>query len=277
MTECVPPFRVTFWGVRGSAPTPGRESLIYGGNTSCLEVTCGGRRLLFDAGTGIQAFCRADGDGSDDLDLFLSHAHLDHINGLPYLATHRARGSACRLWVGHLDSEAQMRGVLETLMGPPIFPIRLADMPLRFDIRLFKAGDILTPGDGIEIRTAPLNHPDRATGYRIDFSGKSIAFVTDTEHVPGKPDARILDLIRDADLFIYDSTFTDEGFAPKAGWGHSTWQEGARLADAAGVRTFVVFHHDPEKDDAAMDEVARAVARTRPGSVVARDGMVLAP
>ena len=273
MTETPASLSLTFWGVRGSAPTPGPDTAIYGGNTACVEVDCGGTRLVFDAGTGIQNFCRAVSTG--DLDLFLSHSHIDHICGLPYLATHRPRGATCRLWVGHLESEGQVQHVLEAMMAAPIFPIHLDDMPLTFDIRLFRAGDTLSPHPGIEIRTAPLSHPDRAIGYRVDFAGKSIAYVTDTEHVPDLRDPAIVELIRDADLFIYDSTFSDESFAPKIGWGHSTWQEGVRLADAAGVKTYAVFHHDPERDDAAMDDIARAVARARLGSIVARDGMVV--
>ncbi len=270
-------FSVTFWGTRGSTPVSGRDTVIYGGNTSCLEVKCGEARLLFDAGTGLQAFARANPhDGTpEDFDLFLTHTHLDHVCGLSYFAMHRPRGSVCRLWAGHLANEEAVQRVLETLMGPPIFPLRLKDMRVGFDIRIFGAGETLEPTPGVALRTAPLRHPDRATGYRVDFEGRSIAYVTDTEHVPGKLDRTILDLISGADLFIYDSTFSDERFAPKVGWGHSTWQEGVRLAEAAGVATFVVFHHDPEADDAAMDAVARAVADARPGSVVARDGMVL--
>jgi phosphoribosyl 1,2-cyclic phosphodiesterase len=272
-------FSVKLWGTRGSTPVSARDTVIYGGNTSCLEVTCGSERLLFDAGTGLQAFARAHphDETTEEFDLFLSHTHLDHVCGLSYFAMHRPRGSVCRLWAGHMANEEAVQRVLETLMGPPIFPLRLKDMRVRFDIRMFRAGETLEPKPGIDLRTAPLRHPDRATGYRATFDGRSIAYVTDTEHVPGKLDATILELIQGADLFIYDCTFSDERFAPKIGWGHSTWQEGVRLADAAGVKTLVVFHHDPEADDVAMDAVARAVADARPGSVVARDGMILTP
>jgi phosphoribosyl 1,2-cyclic phosphodiesterase len=122
-----------------------------------------------------------------------------------------------------------------------------------------------------------LSHPDLATGYRVDFQGKSICYLTDTEHPAEGHDENILKLIRGADIVIYDSMYTEEEYACRKGWGHSTWQAGAKLCDAAGVKTFVVFHHDPEHDDAFMDKVAADVQQTRPGSIVAREGLVLRP
>jgi phosphoribosyl 1,2-cyclic phosphodiesterase len=141
----------------------------------------------------------------------------------------------------------------------------------------FTAGDRLQPLSGINVRTASLNHPQGATGYRIDFAGKSICYVTDTEHREGRLDQNILTLIDGADMVIYDSTYTDEEYASYRTWGHSTWQEGLKLCEAAGARTFVAFHHDPEHDDLFMDGVARDLERIRPGSIVAREGMVLRP
>ena len=133
------------------------------------------------------------------------------------------------------------------------------------------------PSPGVRLRTAPLNHPNGATGYRIDYAGKSICYLTDTEHAKGKLDQNILDLIKGADIAIYDSMYTDAEFDARIGWGHSTWQEGARLCAAAGVKTFVVFHHDPDHSDDFMDKVAQEAAAMWPGSVVAREGLVLRP
>jgi len=145
------------------------------------------------------------------------------------------------------------------------------------EFRDFEYGDALAPRKGITIRTAQLNHPNGATGYRVEHGGKSICYVTDTEHRPGELDREILRLIEGADIFIYDATYSDDEYPNYAGWGHSTWQEGVRLADEAGVGTYVVFHHDPSHDDTFMDEVAKAAKAARPGTVVAREGMVLIP
>jgi phosphoribosyl 1,2-cyclic phosphodiesterase len=129
----------------------------------------------------------------------------------------------------------------------------------------------------VSLRTAPLNHPNNATGYRIDFDGRSVCYITDTEHVVDRPDQNILDLVDGADIMIYDSSFTDEEFPDYLSWGHSTWQEGVRLAERAGVKRLVIFHHDPSHDDAFMDQVARDTEELRPGTLVAREGMVLSP
>ncbi|MBM3557784.1 MAG: MBL fold metallo-hydrolase, partial [Alphaproteobacteria bacterium] len=123
----------------------------------------------------------------------------------------------------------------------------------------------------------PLNHPNRATGYRVEYGGKSICYVTDTEHVPGRLDRNVLGLIEGADIAVYDSMYDDARLGGHTGWGHSTWEEALRLADAAKVKTMVLYHHDPDNDDDTLDAMAREAGRRRPGTVVAREGMMLAP
>ena len=127
------------------------------------------------------------------------------------------------------------------------------------------------------MRTAPLNHPNGATGYRLEFAGHSVCYITDTEHVSEQLDPNIVELIEGTDIFIYDSTYTDAEYPRYRGWGHSTWQEGVRLADAANVKLFVAFHHAPEHADETMDEIASALRRARPASSVAHEGMILRP
>lgn len=271
-------FYVRFWGVRGSIAAPGPDTVRYGGNTSCLEVRCGGRLLIFDAGTGLRDL--GDTllpDGQVDADLYLTHTHFDHICGLPFFAPLFQPGNRIRLSAGHLQPELDLKKVLVEMMMAPLFPIP----PQRFraDVvyRDFKVGETLTPAPGITLRTAQLSHPDRATGYRIEYDGRAICYITDTEHAPGRPDATILSLIRDADIVIYDSTYTDAEFPAAQGFGHSTWQEGVRLAEAAGAGTLVIFHHEPARTDAELDTIAVEAEALRPGTLVAREGMMLVP
>ena len=271
-------FFVKFWGVRGSIACPGPRTVRYGGNTSCVEVRCGGRLLIFDAGTGLRELGNhLAGDGPVEAELYLTHTHFDHICGLPFFAPLYTAGNRIGLSAGHLTPESGLKQVLMEMMMAPLFPIPPTAFKADVSYSDFSAGAVLSPGGGITLRTAPLNHPNRSTGYRIEYGGRSICYVTDTEHEAGKRDQNVLKLIRGADIAIYDATYSDEDYPRYRGYGHSTWQEGVRLADAAGVKTLVLFHHEPNRDDDRMDAIAAAAEKARPGTVVAREGMVLTP
>jgi phosphoribosyl 1,2-cyclic phosphodiesterase len=278
-------FSVRFWGVRGSIACSGPRTARYGGNTSSLEVRCDERMLLFDAGTGLRylgnELIKSEGVSRLaslplEADLFLTHTHFDHVAGLPFFKPFFKSQNRFRLWAGHLVEGMTLRRVLGEFMMSPLFPVPPQIFRARMEYREFKAGETLRPAEGIAVRTTLLNHPDGATGYRVDYGGHSICYLTDTEHVPGAPDRNILGLIAGADLVIYDSMYTDAEYDAYVGWGHSTWQEGVRLCRAAGAKRLAVFHHDPEHDDDMLDGIAREVEKELPGSIVARDGLVVA-
>jgi len=271
-------FFVRFWGVRGSIPTPGATTARYGGNTSCLEVRCGDRLLIFDAGTGIRPLgAHLDRLGTVDADVYFTHTHVDHIQGLPFFSSAYKRTNKLRFWAGHLKPDYTLKQVLSEMMMEPLFPVPISIFGAEITFNDFDCGQTLAPVPGIQLRTAALNHPNRATAYRIEYAGKSICYVTDTEHKPDHPDTSILALIEGADLVIYDSTYTDQEFPNFIGWGHSTWQEGVRLCTRAKVGRLVIFHHDPSHDDAFMDKVAADADKARPGTIVAREGLILSP
>ena len=274
-----PEFSVTFWGVRGSIACPGADMLKYGGNTSCLEVRCGEALLIFDAGTGLRPLgAKLAREGRIDADLFLSHTHFDHVSGLPFFGPAFLPANRFRFWAGHLERQGlELCDVLCELMMPPLFPVPIEIFKADIAYKDFVSGDTLTPRPGVTLKTAPLNHPNGATGYRIEFGGKTICYITDTEHTGEGPDPTISGLIRGSDLVIYDSTYTDEEYPRFKGWGHSTWEEGIRVCEAAEAKRLVIFHHDPSHDDQMMDDIAEAAAKRRPGTLVAREGMTLTP
>jgi phosphoribosyl 1,2-cyclic phosphodiesterase len=243
----------------------------FGGNTSCVHVSVAGEDLILDAGTGIRGLGRAlQKRGAQRATLLLSHTHWDHICGFPFFTPAYDPKWSMRILAGHLPDQG-VRSVLASQMTDPMFPVPLDAMRGASSFEDFASGDTFKIGDAL-IKTAPLNHPNGATGYRIEHEGVSFCYVTDTEHRPGQLDQNILSLIDDADLVLYDCTYTDQEFPAKIGWGHSTWQEGVRLCRAAGARRLGIFHHDPDHDDAFMRDVSVAAKEMWKGAFVVREG-----
>jgi len=268
--------KVKFWGVRGSIACPSADHIKYGGNTSCLEVKVGEHRLVLDAGTGIrglgQTFLK---DDVSQVHILLTHTHWDHINGFPFFVPAYDPRRSVHIMAGHLHGGEGIQNVLAAQMDNPMFPVPLSAMQAKMRFEDFEAGSSFDIYDDVHVRTAPLNHPNGATGYRIEHGGHSICYVTDTEHVPGKLDQNILGLIEGADLVIYDSTYTEQEFPSKIGWGHSTWNEGVKLCREAGAKSMAIFHHDPEHDDDFMAALGEEAKKEWDGTFVAREGMEL--
>jgi phosphoribosyl 1,2-cyclic phosphodiesterase len=272
----LPAMSVRFWGVRGSIPCPGPDTLRYGGNTSCVEVRCSDQVLIFDAGTGLRqlgAALMSEGKLADT-DIFLSHCHIDHLFGLPFFLPLHAEGYRIRIWAGNLKPKGGIEDAVRKMMSHPLFPVEIDIAKSNVEFRDFRAGETLEPRPGVTLRTAPLHHPGGASGYRLEFGGRAVAYITDTEMANGAEPA-MLALAKDAELVIIDSTYSDAELPSHAGWGHSSWQQCVRLADAAGAKKLCLFHHDPDHDDDAMDAIAKVAAAARQGTIVAKEGMCI--
>ena len=273
--SAAPSMSLRFWGVRGSVPCPDADALRYGGNTACVEIRCGEHVLIFDAGTGIRRL----GDMLTTerrfmkIDLFLSHYHIDHIIGLPFFSPLYSAEYTVSLWGGQLRPANGAEHALRRLMSDPLFPIQVRDIRADFKFRDFRTGDILTPQPDIVIRTAPLRHPGGATGYRIEYRGRSVAYLTDTEFPDNVIDSEILALAHNADLVILDCTYTDEELPLYLGWGHASWQQGIQFANNSNSKQLCLYHHDQKHNDEFMDTVAKAAEAARPGTIVAYEGL----
>jgi phosphoribosyl 1,2-cyclic phosphodiesterase len=268
---------VRFWGVRGSIPSPGSRTARYGGNTACVEVRCGDHLVIFDAGTGLRLLGNelVQSAAGTDADIFLSHCHIDHIAGLSFFAPFFLPASQIRVWAGNLLPERALAQAAGMVMSEPLFPSATGLFKADIAFRDFHSGAVLEPRPGVTLRTAPLNHPGGATGYRLEYRGCSIAYITDTEHQPGELDPHVMALAAGVDLLIYDGNYTDEEFVARAGWGHSTWQEGVRILSAVKAKQLAIFHHDPDHDDEFLDRIQAQATARHSGVVVAAEGMVL--
>ena len=267
--------RVHFWGVRGSVSASGPRFAGFGGHTPCIEIRCGTRLIIIDAGTGLSALgTELADDAPAEIDILLSHLHLDHVGGLPFFQPALSGHRLLRTYCGNLDGESADEA-LNRLFSPPLFPVTLDELPCRFEHIGFRAGDTLRLADGLAVRTHPLQHPGGATGFRIEHKGRSVCYISDIEHGPSWPPSGLVEFVAGTDLLIYDGMFSEAEYCSCIGWGHSTWQKGLDLAKAATVKGLAIFHLHPAHSDEHLRAVEAAVKAEMPGAFVAREGQAL--
>jgi phosphoribosyl 1,2-cyclic phosphodiesterase len=272
-------FQIKFWGVRGSIPCPGSETVRYGGNTSCVEMQVGRERLIFDGGTGLRILGQSlMAESPVKAHLFFSHSHWDHIQGFPFFIPAFIRGNTFKIYGVPSPNGATIKQRLHDQMLHPNFPVPLQIMQADLEFYDLEMGETLHYGD-VRVETRPLNHPGEAVGYRVNWRGLSAAYITDTEHFPDRLDDNVLALVRQADVMIIDATYTDEEYNDpkysKVGWGHSTWQQAVKIAQAAQVKQLVLFHHDPGHNDDFLDRIGEEARKILPQTILAREGLLI--
>lgn len=268
-------FEVTFWGVRGSLPIPGPHTVKYGGNTSCVQVQISKRLFILDAGTGIyhlgQHLLKTRKNVSGDI--FITHTHWDHIQGFPFFSPAFIRGNHFTLY-GQTKVNSTFADLMKGQMTYQHFPVSLGEMGSTIDFHELDSGIELDLGDDISLNTIHTNHPNGSLAYRLNYKGRSCCYITDTEHY-SCVDPKLKNFIKDADLVIYDSNYTDEEYPQFVGYGHSTWQEAIKLMEAAGAKKLVLFHHDKGRNDEEMEKVENQARERFPNCIAAREGLVI--
>jgi phosphoribosyl 1,2-cyclic phosphodiesterase len=256
-----PALRARCWGTRGSVPTPGPETVRFGGNTSCVEVLDrSGGRLIFDAGSGIrplgEAIARSEQPAQ--IDLFLTHFHWDHIQGLPFFRPLYSEQSSVRIH-GAGQGGAGVQELLAGQMGQYYFPVPFDALTAQLEFHDL-AAQPFERGSGV-VTAHRLRHPTNAYGFRVDTRGGSVAYLPDNELAGGQYDVpagwyeSLCRFVADVDVLFHDAMFTDEEYPHYEGWGHSSVSQAIRLAEDAGVRRLCLFHHSPDRTDSALERL----------------------
>ncbi|MBD1920853.1 MBL fold metallo-hydrolase [Microcoleus sp. FACHB-831] len=271
-------FVVQFWGVRGRTSAPGKDTIRYGGNTSCVEMRVGGKRLIFDGGTGLRVLgnkmlAQMPVEGY----IFFTHSHWERIQGFPFFVPAFIRGNCFHIYGANAGNGESMQQCLCNQMMHPNFPVPIQVMQSDLKFYHLNPGDTVTLDD-VTITTASLNDTNQAIGYRVTWHGHSAVYAVDAEDSPEDLNQNLLHLASDADLLIcnatpgghlHPSSFT---ITPSS---EAPWQTSVALAKAAGVKQLVMFRHEPDYDDDFLDMVQEEIHAAFPNGVVAAEGMIL--
>jgi phosphoribosyl 1,2-cyclic phosphodiesterase len=250
---------VQMWGTRGSLPTPGPATERYGGNTACVEVkgSTPDHVIVLDAGSGIRAFGATLAPSLERVDVLLSHLHMDHILGLGFFAALFRPDLEVHIW-GPSSATLGLHERLGRYLSPPLFPVRLRDLPCRLLLRDVPLGTFDVPG--MEVTAALVCHPGPTVGYRLDDGRAVLAYIPDHEPALGArhfPDAPRwtsgYGLAGNADLLVHDAQYDADEYPGHLGWGHSSIDQALAFAEATGVRELAAFHHDPSHNDRHLD------------------------
>jgi phosphoribosyl 1,2-cyclic phosphodiesterase len=277
--------KVTFWGVRGSIPSPGVDTSRWGGNSSCVEVSADGvSPLVLDAGSGMRALGRdLLARPGRECDLLMTHFHMDHILGFPFFSPILAPSFEVRVHVPSIFG-SHAREYLGWFLNGIFHPILIPSLSARMSFHKVQPGRPMRVG-AFNVRSSPLNHPGGAIAYRVELGGRSLVYVTDTAPLalPGEgvasnaaPTSRervLMNLLQGADLVVFDTMFTFDDYLERMDWGHSYPEYAVALARAAGARRLALFHHAPEATDSQLDGIAERWATHSDIEVrVAREG-----
>jgi len=295
---------VRFWGVRGSLPSPGRETVIYGGNTSCIEIRADERLIIIDLGSGIRPL--GDWLAANDLvkngkikaDIFLTHTHWDHVMGFPMFRPIYIPGTELNITGPMTMDNDTLKSIFENQLSYNYWPVRAQELAAKIEYNQIKE-TTLELGDGLTISSKYLNHPIFCFGYRVSYQGKSIATVYDHEPfsnlfaansdndidkeammegeiAAAEENEKIRQFIKGADIVIHDAQYTQDEYVKHVGWGHCSYEHTVQAATGLGIKKLVLFHHEPSRTDSQLEELEKGFENnTEPQILMAREGLTL--
>jgi len=295
---------VRFWGVRGSIPCPGPDTVIYGGNTTCLEIRADDRLFIVDLGTGIRPL----GDwlmandfkkyGKISADIFITHTHWDHILGFPMFTPVYIPGTELRITGPVSYEHDSLQSVVKSQLSYRYWPVRAEELAARIAYNQITE-ETMTFGGGLTVTSKFLNHPILCLGYRFDYQGKSIAAVFDHEPFrnlfttnPDDPaynedmakegeiaaaeeNEKVTRFVKGANIVIHDAQYSEEEYSKHIGWGHASFAHAIETVKGADVQKLVCFHHDPAHTDAQLEQFEKRYSNNTMEIIVAKEGMIL--
>jgi len=296
---------VRFWGVRGSIPCPGPDTVVFGGNTTCLEIRADEKLAIVDLGTGVRAL----GDwlrendlkkyGKIDADIFISHTHWDHIMGFPMFVPIYHKETSLRITGPLSFEEDSIKSIIEDQLSYRYWPVRATELAAHIEYKQINE-TTLNLGDGLTVTSKYLNHPIACMGYRFNYKGKSIATVFDHEPfrnlfatgpeedgydeqaakegeiAAAEENDKMVSFLQGADIVIHDAQYTQDEYPRHLGWGHSSCEHASEMARAAGAGKLIFFHHDPAYTDSRLEQIEKSYANNKQTQIImAREGMVL--
>ena len=280
-TDLEAEFEVHFWGVRGGIPTPGRETKRYGGNTACVEMRVGGKRLIFDGGTGLRVL------GKNLLQqmpveahLFFTHCHWDRIQGFPFFSPAFIPGNRFHIYGATASNGASIKQCLSDQMLLQYFTVPLQVMQSDIQFHYLAPGKTVVTLDDVTVETACLNESRRTIGYRVSWRGHSAVYATDTEHLPDSPNQALLDLARGAELLIYNTSYNTEQecynpMLSQVCHQYAPWQAAMEVVASTGVQRVVLSHHNPDHDDDFLEQVKDFIQSAFSKGLLAHEGMII--
>jgi len=273
--------RIKFWGTRGSIAVPGRDTILYGGNTTCLEINlASGKVIIIDAGTGIRPLGDKLAAESETLDvhLLITHIHWDHVLGFPYFGPLYKSSTHLRI-DGYPTCMNGLRNTFENKMGDGFFPVRFADLKAKITyLEKLRDGDLEV--DGVVVSAAPLHHPQGGFAFRFKENKKIFVFMTDNElrqdKWKGRSPKDYVKFCKGADLLVHDSQYTIAEIEERRGWGHSDYGAAFAMAEKAEVKKLILTHHDPARTDLGVTDLAdrcKALAAAKGSGMVIEAAM----
>ncbi len=268
--------KITFWGVRGTLPTPDMDKMKTGGNTSCVEVRINEDMIIiFDAGTGIvnlgkkllQEFA---GKKIPPVYLFLTHAHWDHLQGIPFFGVLFCKGAQINIY-GPAGKSRSLEELILMQMDDDFCPISYQKLPSYIDYFEIGEEEISLP-NGVKVISKKHIHPGGAYSYRVEYKDKVFVYNTDIEHYATRLDQRVIEISQDADLMLHDAQYVEDQMQFHIGWGHSTWQQAVEVAKVANVKQLGLTHHDIKRTDKEINALEKKAKKAFENSFFCREG-----